>query len=154
MVTTNTTKRKRSISSGTRAEHPTDDTFRAQLRAAGLKVTSGRVKVLRELDRAPAPVSHANVAAALAGDNLDKVTVWRILVALTEAEIVERTDVGDRTWRFELRNTAMGHERHPHFMCVSCKSVQCLPRESVRISPRIGRGVVDVQLKGRCERCL
>ncbi|MBN9163801.1 MAG: hypothetical protein BGO98_26230 [Myxococcales bacterium 68-20] len=131
-----------------------DDDFRAQLRAVGLKATSGRLAVLTELNRTNAPMSHAEVAERLAGEKLDKVTVWRILVALTEVGLVDRTDIGDRTWRFELRNTAMGHDPHPHFMCVTCKTVQCLPRDAVHIAPRIGRGVIDVQIKGRCEQCL
>lgn len=129
-----------------------DDEFRAQLREAGLKVTSGRLSVLRELSRQKTPISHAELAETALGEQIDKVTVWRILVALTEAGLVDRTDVGDHTWRFELRSASMGHT-HPHFMCVSCKSVQCLPREAVRVAPRLGRGVIDVQIKGRCESC-
>lgn len=41
-----------------------------------------------------------------------------------------------------------------HFMCIACKRVQYLPREVVRIAPRIGRGVVEVQIEGRCESCM
>lgn len=118
-----------------------------------MKVTGGRLAVLRELERARAPLTHGDVADKLRGEKLDRVTVWRILVALTDAGLVDRTDVGDHVWRFELRNTSMGHDPHPHFMCISCKTVQCLPREVVRIAPRIGRSVVDVQIKGRCESC-
>jgi Fur family ferric uptake transcriptional regulator len=133
---------------------PSDTTLREQLRAANLKVTNGRVAVLRELSRLEAPVSHGELVSRLHDEELDRVTVWRILVALTEAGLVDRTDLGDRTWRFELRNTSMGHDPHPHFTCVACKNVMCLPRDSVQITPRVGRGVTEVHLKGRCERCL
>jgi Fur family transcriptional regulator, ferric uptake regulator len=131
-----------------------EETFREQLRGAGLKITQGRLAVLAELGRARTPMSHGDVADKLVGAQLDRVTVWRILVALTEAGLVDRTDLGDHTWRFELRSAATGHDPHPHFMCVECKSVQCLPRDVVRIAPRFGRGVVEVRIKGRCESCL
>lgn len=148
------TKARKKVAQSSGRSPASDDDFRAQLRAVGLKATSGRLAVLTELSRTNAPMSHAEVAERLAGEKLDKVTVWRILVALTEVGLVDRTDIGDRTWRFELRNTAMGHDPHPHFMCVTCKTVQCLPRDAVHIAPRIGRGVIDVQIKGRCEQCL
>lgn len=153
MSTPSTAAKKAPTKPAKKSTDSSDDEIRAQLREAGLKVTHGRLTVLRALRRAGAPLSHAEVAAQLAGEQLDKVTVWRILVALTDAGLVDRTDVGDHTWRFELRNTAMGHDPHPHFMCVSCQSVQCLPRDSVKIAPRIGRGVIEVQIKGRCDDC-
>lgn len=130
-----------------------DGSFRELLREAKLKVTSGRLTVMRELGKAKGPMSHAEVAERLEGEALDKVTVWRILVALTEAGLVDRSNGGDGTWRFELRRASMGHDPHPHFTCVVCRAVTCLPRDSVRLPPRIGRGVVDVQISGRCEKC-
>lgn len=147
------TKGRKKVAQACARREVDDDTFREQLRAVGLKATSGRLSVLAELNRATTPMSHAEVAERLAGEKLDKVTVWRILVALTEVGLVDRTDIGDRMWRFELRDTTMGHDPHPHFMCVTCKSIQCLPRDAVHIAPRIGRGVIDVQIKGRCEQC-
>ena len=123
-----------------------------RLRASRLRVTSGRIAVLQELVALSAPVSHAELALRLGEEEFDRVTVWRILVALTEAGLVDRTDVGDHTWRFEYRLDASA-SLHPHFMCVDCKSVRCLPRESVRIESSLASGVVEVQIKGRCHAC-
>ena len=71
-----------------------------------------------------------------------------------------RTDLGDHVWRFELRTQQrMGDGDHPHFMCTGCGTVACLPGVRVRIrtapgSPRaVRRRDVDIQLKGRCDRC-
>lgn len=75
-----------------------------------------------------------------------------ILTALTEAGFVDRTDVGDHVWRFELRRES-GESTHPHFMCIECNVVQCLPRESVQVSSRVARGVTEIQVKGRCGDC-
>lgn len=130
-----------------------DADFREQLRSASLKVTTGRLSVLRELEASKRPLSHAEVAEKLGGESLDKVTVWRILAALTEAGLVDRSNGGDGTWRFELRRSSLGHGPHPHFTCVACHTVTCLPSDSVRIPPRLVRGVVDVQITGRCESC-
>lgn len=132
-----------------------NEDFRAQLRGVGLKVTQPRLAILRELRTLKTPISHAELAERLAGtEGLDRVTVWRVLVALTEAGLVDRQDVGDRTWRFELRAAgSIGHASHPHFMCTSCKSVRCLTPDAVKIAPRLGRNVTEIQLKGRCENC-
>lgn len=145
--------RRSATKRGARLE-ATNAAFREQLRDAKLKVTSGRIAVLGELSSAKGPMSHAEVTDRLEGESLDKVTVWRILTALTDAGLVDRSNGGDGTWRFELRRSgSMGHDPHPHFTCTECKQVSCLPRESVRIPPRLVRGVVDVQITGRCEKC-
>ncbi|MBS2012875.1 MAG: transcriptional repressor [Deltaproteobacteria bacterium] len=127
--------------------------LRDRIREAGLRATPGRIAVLAELERRASPVSHSEQADALEGEELDRVTVWRILVALTEAGLADRVDHGDRTWRFEKRREAHGAAIHPHFMCVSCKAVECLPESSVRVAPRLARSVTEVQLKGRCADC-
>ena len=79
--------------------------------------------------------------------------MWRILTALTDVGLVDRTDVGDHTWRFEIRREP-GESTHPHFMCVTCKTVQCLPRESVQVVSRLARSGTETQVKGRCEDCV
>jgi Fur family transcriptional regulator, ferric uptake regulator len=125
------------------------DDFEGRLRAAGLRVTTSRVAVLRALSEQSAPVSHGELAMHLGDASFDRVTVWRILMALVDARLADRTDLGDHVWRFELRRHA-----HPHFMCIDCKTVRCLPPEAVRIAARLAPGVVEVQVKGRCEGCL
>lgn len=130
-----------------------DVTLRNRLRDAGLRATDGRIAVLRALGELVAPISHGELADRLRSAELDKVTVWRILVALTEANLVDRTDVGDRTWRFELRRAAHGAGPHPHFMCTECNTVQCLPADAVKVAPRLAKAVVEVHLKGRCAAC-
>jgi|GEM_PF-470351 len=144
----------------TRARAASDETrsatslaLRDRLREAGLRATPGRIAVLQELGTLSSPISHAELAERLHGAEFDRVTVWRILVALTEAGLVDRSDLGDRTWRFELRRQAHGNTLHPHFMCVSCNAVQCLPADAVQVTPRLNRSVVEVQLKGRCASC-
>ena len=136
------------------------DRAREILRAAGLRCTKCRVAVLQYLAGAAAPRSHADVAGALVPAGYDQSTVYRGLIELSEAGIFSRLDLGDHVWRFELRDD---HQRdgaeHPHFMCVDCGKVTCLPDVTVRIAPASGRravpgSVTEILLKGHCPECV
>jgi Fur family ferric uptake transcriptional regulator len=139
---------------------PTDDELTEQLRAAGLRRTQPRIAVLRYMRKVGHPVAHAEVAEALGKLELDRVSVYRVLVDLARVKILTRTDMGDHVWRFDLARGDVAHSReHPHFVCVTCGTVACLPEEAVRILPprKSPRSVkareVDVQLKGECDAC-
>lgn len=130
------------------------------LERAGLRKTGPRLAVLDVLERAQTPLSHGDVAAELGGRGMDQATVYRNLIALTEAGLVRRTDVGDRVWRFERvrAEEAQGGHMHPHFVCIDCGSVSCLPGVDVQLegmSPRIevGRRPLEIQLRGVCLSC-
>jgi Fur family transcriptional regulator, ferric uptake regulator len=140
------------------AASPTLDELKSTIRRAGLRSTAPRVAVLRRLLRTSAPISHGELVAVLAGEGMDRTTVYRNLVDLTDAGLVQRTDLGDHVWRFELRRAERAL-RHPHFTCVDCGAVACLP--DVKVSVKPGRGVpralqhqqVEVQLRGKCDAC-
>ena len=129
------------------------------LRHAGLRATAPRLAVLRMLLREHRPVSHAEAAHALHAGGIDRVTVFRNLHDLAEAEILSRVDVGDHTWRFELRPTGAHGSHHSHFVCERCSSVSCLEDFSTRALPRtrsfgaIVASVSEVVLRGCCRHC-
>jgi Fur family ferric uptake transcriptional regulator len=135
------------------------DKIRTRLRDAGLRSTAARLWVMQELIEATSPVTHGEVAEALATKGFDRATIYRNLVELTEAGLVSRIELGDHMWRFELRRTGPGDSEHPHFLCVDCGEVSCLPAVSVNIRPspgtkRSGIGkVTEILLKGRCGSC-
>jgi Fur family ferric uptake transcriptional regulator len=142
------------------ASQPKLANYQERLRAAGLRSTTPRVAVLRELESAKAPMSHADLVEALGDEGYDRVTLYRNLTDLTEAGLVRRADLGDHVWRFELRREEKSHQGpHPHFTCTDCGTVACLPLKSVRLTPAKGapRAVVarsvDIQLRGVCDRC-
>jgi Fur family ferric uptake transcriptional regulator len=117
---------------------------RATIREAGLRCTPARIAVLQRLAEAPGPATHAEVAALLApggkggGFGIDKATVYRNLVELTDAGILSRIEVGDHVWRFELRKRGSDGSAaadHPHFVCTECGSVSCLEGMEVTLSP-------------------
>jgi Fur family transcriptional regulator, ferric uptake regulator len=128
------------------------------LRDAGLRRTAPRMAVLDVLERAKSPVSHADVAGELDDGTLDRATVYRNLMALTDAGLVRRTDLGDHVWRFELVREYTAHEMaHPHFVCTDCGTVSCMPGVTVRIdgggAASVARKGFEVQLRGVCGDC-
>jgi Fur family ferric uptake transcriptional regulator len=134
------------------------------LHGAGLRKTGPRLAVLGVLEQAKAPVSHGEVADALTRAGLDRATVYRNLLALTEAGIVRRTDLGDHVWRFELVSGSSSGARgkngrdhgHPHFVCSDCGTVSCLPKVKIRFDgpqAALAKRGVEVQLRGRCGGC-
>ena len=137
---------------------PTHDELRAEIRAHELRVTPGRVAVLEVLHATPQPVSHAEVAAKLAGLGCDPATLYRNLVDFVEVGLARRADVGDHVWRFALVRDAHDATAHPHFVCTGCGAMQCLPAMQLPLSavkaPRaIKRREVEVHVRGLCDAC-
>jgi len=138
---------------------------RQLVRGAGLRCTTCRVAVLQRLSESNSPSSHADLAELLVPAGYDKSTIYRCLVELSEVGVVSRLDLGDHVWRFEIRTGGQskdeGHAaaEHPHFMCLDCGKVTCLPDVDVRIAPTKGRkagsmgDVTEVLLKGHCVEC-
>jgi Fur family transcriptional regulator, ferric uptake regulator len=140
------------------ATTPTLDELRAVIRGGGLRATPSRLAVLELLHTLRQPVSHAEVAATLAPDGWDPVTLYRNLNDLSEIGLVRRSDVGDHVWRFELIRTDHDAAAHPHFVCTECGTVACLPPMDLVIprakAPRaVRRREVEVQLRGLCDAC-
>jgi Fur family transcriptional regulator, ferric uptake regulator len=131
---------------------------RNSLRAAGLRSTTSRVAVLQHLSAAGKPVSHADIADILVPQGFDKSTLYRCLVELADAGLLARLDAGDHAWRFERRSEEHATGEHPHFVCIDCGTVTCLPDVEVKIAPTKGAksalgNVTEVFLKGHCKDC-
>ena len=135
------------------------DALRARIRAAGLRSTLARLSVLRTVEAASGPLSHAEVAASLLDQGIDYATVYRNLTDLTEAGLLARADLGDHTWRFKIASAAEHGFEHPHFECIACGQTVCLPQETVAlhetrtVPAAVRRKPVAVRLKGLCDRC-
>ncbi len=132
------------------------------LRSSGLRSTAARLAVLGYLHETHTPNSHAQMFDALGDRGFDRATIYRNLMDLAEAGIVRRTDLGDHVWRFELVRGVAGSrhtEEHPHFVCLDCGGVVCLPGLSLELhgtggAPRsVGEKKITVQLKGLCDNC-
>jgi Fur family ferric uptake transcriptional regulator len=135
--------------------------LQAEIRRHGMRSTGPRVAVLAYLRRATSPLSHTEIHEALVDRGYDRATIYRNLVDLAEARLLVRSDLGDHVWRFELRDAkrAGTDAGHPHFVCIDCGEVSCLPDQTVKVraatgAPRaLGTKQVEVQIKGRCDDC-
>jgi Fur family ferric uptake transcriptional regulator len=139
---------------------PGFEKVREILRNTGLRCTSARLWVMQMLVDTHTPLSHAQVADALAPKGFDRATIYRNLIELSDAGLVSRIELGDHVWRFELkRPNAEGMSGHPHFLCVDCGEVTCLPEMNVNLKQIAGANgapsidVTEVLLKGHCGHC-
>jgi Fur family ferric uptake transcriptional regulator len=133
-----------------------DDDLRQLLVGKGIRVTEQRMVILRELAKLRIPTSHPELTERLAGVDLDRATIYRNLLLLTEAGLLVKTQLGDNVWRFELPNMkSTEHGTHPHFVCNDCGDVACLPESAVALRGEAVRNqVAEVQLRGRCVACV
>lgn len=135
------------------------DDLKTTIRKAGLRSTAPRLAVLKKLLVAVTPVSHGELVDQLSDEGMDRTTVYRNLVDLTDVGLVQRTDLGDHVWRFELKRDKGDDARHPHFTCSECGQVACLPEVTLKVKE--GKGVprsllkqkVEIQLRGKCDDC-
>ena len=131
----------------------------ADLRRAGLRVTAARLAVLGALRSRISPASHAEVAADLGGRSLDRATVYRNLLELVRTGLARRRDLGDHVWRFEAAAALPGGKDHPHFLCTSCGSLECLDtlkvslRRAARVPRALREDAVEILVKGICDEC-
>ena len=131
------------------------------LQARDLECTLNRMRILEIIGDSPYPLSAQEVfALASRGQNINRVTVYRILDLLVEKRLLERMSAGDRSFRYGLAPNA-NHRRHAHFYCTGCGKMECLSPGSpvVDMAPlestfpgTIER--VEIRLDGICETCL
>lgn len=128
-----------------------------QLRAAGLRSTAPRLAVLEHFYAHGGQHSHGDLFEAIGDRGFDRATIYRILMDLSEANILSRSDLGDHVWRFELKRGGEHAEEHPHFVCIDCGQVSCLPGITVKVSGKVPKAVAKkefaLQMKGRCDKC-
>lgn len=94
-----------------------------QLRNAGLKVTTPRVKILQILEQSKNHhMSAEDVYKKLldAGEDVGLATVYRVLTQFETAGIVERHNFEGGHSVFELNNG----QHHDHLVCVKCGLVE------------------------------
>ncbi|MEM6470491.1 MAG: transcriptional repressor [Planctomycetota bacterium] len=129
-----------------------------EIRAAGIRATPARVATLALLRDASSPLTHADVAAKLVDEDIDKATAFRNLNDMTDAGLLRRTELGDRLYRFEkVLPGEIAADSHPHFVCIECGSVYCmhninLTAGSLGEAGKVGE-VSEILLRGLCNTC-
>lgn len=93
-----------------------------ELKKADLKITSARLGVLEAIESASSPIDAATIITYLKRHKIkaDKVTVFRILNALSEKGLTKPVQLNEGKLRFEHASL----EDHHHFICENCGSIK------------------------------
>jgi Fur family ferric uptake transcriptional regulator len=129
----------------------------ALLRRAGLRVTRPRLAVTQALHAMGGHHTADEVHAHLIKNDvtLSRMSVYNSLVALADAGLVQRADVGRGAIVYEHADTW-----HHHFICRRCgqvSDVSCIVGAKPCLTPLEDVGLIDeaqVLFRGICHRCL
>lgn len=99
-----------------------EDKFVKFLRKSGLKVTSSRREVLKEVFRHHHHFDAEDLFLKLKNRNagVSRATVYRTLALLVESDLVLKMDLGRGHSVYEH---VLGHPHHDHLVCVKCGRV-------------------------------
>lgn len=90
------------------------------LRAAGLRATTPRLRVLSILEESTYPLSVADIGNALKRPRVDQVTIYRTLETFVQAGLVQHVELHQGRSFFELAT----REHHHHLVCRQCGRVE------------------------------
>jgi Fur family ferric uptake transcriptional regulator len=129
-----------------------------RLKEAGLESTDRRLQVLMEVGNTAHPSSAQEILEKISAKNdINRVTVYRILDLLVEHEVLNRLGLGEKSQRFCLRGA---HEdEHPHFHCTRCDCYLCLNVPHLPLDRQALDDLsldirhVDIRLEGICPAC-
>lgn len=131
---------------------------RDALRAAGLRCTPARMRVLEVVRSLGRPATHGEFAGHPDLAGMDAITLYRTLGSLEEARLVHRVHGVDGVWRTCAQPDATPGcpGNHVHFLCTVCGRMDCLVDQPMpRVEPPPG-GAVDGRhfvAFGRCGAC-
>jgi len=130
-----------------------------ELRKAGLKVTSSRLKVLKILEHAePHHMSAEDVYRKLldTGDDVSLATIYRVLTQFEAAGLVVRHNFSGGYSVFELNQG----EHHDHLVCLQCGKViefvdEVIEQRQDAIAVQSGFKITDHShtIYGACAAC-
>ena len=128
------------------------------LRAAGAKVTRGRIRVLDALRAGRQPLCHAELESQLGSgeEGIDRVTLYRVLDSLVEFGLALKAVDTRGVYRFSAAGTHRQHASHIHFRCTDCGGVFCLkaePPPPPRLPKGFRLGEVEFDVRGTCAGC-
>lgn len=126
------------------------------IRREGGRATDNRVRVLALLLGEKQAVTHREIEARFPKEQLDRVTLYRVLQWLTEHGLIHKITSDDHVWRFHVNHDLYRH-RHAHFKCTRCAKVVCLEDVSANQRPSLPAGyrfqTVELTVKGLCAQC-
>ena len=127
----------------------------------GLEPIPNRLRIMEIIGNNPSPMGAQDIFATLTRtEDINRVTVYRILDLLVENGLVERLSGGGRSLVYGL-SPSENHPAHPHFHCKSCGALQCMQPDSISMDiddiQRTFAGEiqsVEIRINGICRTCL
>jgi Fur family ferric uptake transcriptional regulator len=136
-----------------------EEQARSILKQHGLSVTGVRSRILEVFLRKGEGLSHGDIEGH-AGDQLDRVTVYRTLQSFLEKGIIHVIPSSDNSVRYALCRDECGeghhHDDHVHFICGVCGKATCLNEVGVpgiHLPKGYRAGQVSMVVKGTCPYC-
>lgn len=123
----------------------------------GVKPTSNRILILRELTKASRAVSLADLEQLL--PTMDKASIFRVLDLFASRQLVHVIEDGSRSLKYEICLSHDHHtlnDQHVHFYCDNCRETFCLESvavPSVELPEGYSLRAVNYVVKGLCPRC-
>ena len=132
---------------------------RKLLHERALRVTAPRLSVLRVLAEAQSPLSYTEVLGRLGETDCCPTTIYRNLVKLRDAGLAPVVSRAEGIDRYALAGRQDEDHCHPHFVCDSCRRVECLPAElgaSIALEGPWAASIqkATLQLSGQCPDCV
>lgn len=128
------------------------------LNEKGVKPTSNRILVLKEIIKASHPVSLADLEVMLEF-SMDKASIFRVLELFSKKDIVHVIEDGSRSLKYELCQSSSNHsiyDQHVHFYCENCKEIYCFETVGVpliNMPDGFHPHSVNYMIKGICPKC-
>lgn len=131
----------------------------ANLKKAGLKITTPRLKILEIMERTKEHhLSAEDIYRVLldAGEDIGLATVYRVLTQFEEAGLVVKHHFEEGQSVFELDHG----QHHDHLVCVKCNRVEefvdaVIEKQQQEIAKKAGYEITDHSLNiyGICGKC-
>jgi Fur family ferric uptake transcriptional regulator len=129
------------------------------LKSSGVRVTPARVVLLEALHSRRGLFTARELHASLSAKGPDLVTVYRFLALLVRAGLAREIAGTDGVAYYEM--ACIHNPVHPHFECLSCGRLFCLPLFREEDAARVlGYGTghcvesVSIVFRGTCSDCL
>lgn len=128
------------------------------LRSHKLRVTEKRLDVLKIIHDYGSAIPYSKVQEQL--KNLDRVTLYRTILALLENGIIHKIQVEGQEVYYALCghtcDTEEHNHQHIHFHCSECEKVSCIePKQELKVLLEgCAIAEVKVQVDGVCAACV
>ncbi len=125
------------------------------LKSRGLKKTAQRVMLINVLQKKTVAQTEEDIKQEM-GDLYDRITFYRTVQTLLDADIIHRITIDNKTSKYALNESASHNGNHGHFFCKKCHKVTCLGEIlplNYNLPDRYKAEECEVLIKGVCADC-